>query len=163
MATIAFDLRINGDNAYAYWLFGSSVSLGIEYGNMVIRNADSSNPGYNAGSGGHVRFDHNLTGDFTYRMTMTIDPTANSGAGSATVTFAQYTAENTLGAASTAFSNIELRLDEGGRALSNISTSTLRIHNSGQVDNMVLSQVPEPGTAALLGLGGLALFLRRRK
>lgn len=32
-----------------------------------------------------------------------------------------------------------------------------------QVDNVNLSVVPEPSSAALLGLGGLALILRRRK
>lgn len=31
------------------------------------------------------------------------------------------------------------------------------------VDNIVLTAVPEPSSAALLGLGGLALILRRRK
>lgn len=153
IATIAMDLRINNDSAYTYWLLGSSFSLGLEYGNMRIREAN----------GGTQSYDHNLTGDNTYRMIMTIDPTAFSGAGSATVTFAQYTAENTLGAATTAFNNVELRLDESNRALSDISTSIFRIHNSGQIDNLTIAQVPEPSSAALLGLGGLALILRRRK
>ena len=35
--------------------------------------------------------------------------------------------------------------------------------NDGSLDNFTLSQIPEPSTTALLGLGGLALILRRRK
>ncbi len=35
--------------------------------------------------------------------------------------------------------------------------------DSFNVDNIVVSAVPEPSSAALLGLGGLALILRRRK
>ncbi len=31
------------------------------------------------------------------------------------------------------------------------------------VDSLTLTQVPEPSSTALLGLGGLALILRRRK
>jgi hypothetical protein len=42
----------------------------------------------------------------------------------------------------------------------NIITGT----NGGAIDNLSFSQaVPEPSTSALLGLGGLALILRRRK
>lgn len=153
IATVSMDLQINGDNTYAYWLLGSSFSLGVETGNMVLRNAN----------GGNKNYDHNLTGDNIYRLTMMIDPTAFSGAGSATVTFAQYTAENTLGAATTAFSNIELRLDETNRALSKINNSILRIARPIGVDNLSISQIPEPSSAGLLGLAGLALIFRRRK
>ncbi|WP_240610614.1 PEP-CTERM sorting domain-containing protein [Rubritalea profundi] len=34
---------------------------------------------------------------------------------------------------------------------------------SAYIDDISLTQVPEPSSAALLGLGGLALILRRRK
>lgn len=35
--------------------------------------------------------------------------------------------------------------------------------NHSYIDNIVVDEVPEPSTTALLGLGGLALILRRRK
>jgi hypothetical protein len=34
---------------------------------------------------------------------------------------------------------------------------------SGTIDNLILTQIPEPCTAVLLGLGGLGLILRRRR
>lgn len=151
-ATFSFDTRINGASHYTYWHVGS-VSFGVEYGNIVIRgtNADS------------VYYAHGQTVDNNYHLTMTIDPTAYSNAGSATLTFAQYTAENTLGTEITAFTNIELKLDEGSNALSDINLSVLRIFN-GMGDNMIITQpVPEPSSTALLGLGCLALIFRRRK
>jgi hypothetical protein len=37
------------------------------------------------------------------------------------------------------------------------------VGNEGVIDNVQVTAVPEPSTTALLGLGGLALILRRRK
>ncbi len=37
------------------------------------------------------------------------------------------------------------------------------VNSSSAIDNVELTVVPEPSSAALLGLGGLALILRRRK
>ena len=157
IATVEFDLRISGDSSYTYLNFGQSgVSVGVERGNMTLRGAN----------GGTQNFDHNLSGDNIYHMILTVDPTAFSGAGSATITYAQYTAESTLGASSTAFSNVELDLDGVGKSLSDNTNFVLRMHNAGaaaQVDNLSITQVPEPSSTALLGLGVFALILRRRK
>jgi len=158
LLTVEFDLRISGDSSYTYLTLGSSlVSVGVERGNLTLRGA----------SAGTQSFDHNLfTGANQYHMTLTIDPTAFAGAGSAEISFAQYTAETTLGASTTAFTNIELQLDDAGKALSDNTTAVLRMHNAGstaRVDNIAFTQVPEPSSTALLGLGGLAFILRRRK
>ncbi|MFT5905633.1 MAG: hypothetical protein ACI9E1_001232 [Cryomorphaceae bacterium] len=54
--------------------------------------------------------------------------------------------------------------DASASGLSNLALSANNRFTGGAFDNMVVSQqVPEPSTTALLGLGGLALILRRRK
>jgi hypothetical protein len=151
------DLRITDDLSYTLiGLDSSGVDMGVQYGNLVLKNT----------AAGALEFDHGLTGANQYHMILTIDPTAYNGAGSAGVTIAQYTDETTLTAATTVFSNVELKLDDAGRALSNGAKVNMRLHGAKAeviIDNIQFTQVPEPSSTALLGLGGLALILRRRK
>ncbi|BDS07098.1 hypothetical protein NT6N_21380 [Oceaniferula spumae] len=156
-----YDVRINGDVTYNYVQLNAASGLvaafGVERENMTLRGAD----------GGTQNFDHNLLGGNNhYHMVLSIDPTAFGGAGSATATYALYTAESTLGVATTAFSGVQLNLDDAGLALSDVNGMVLRQHNAGAAaftDNIQFNQVPEPSSAVLVGLGGLALMLRRRK
>lgn len=163
--TLDFDVNMTNDNSFGF--FGiTNVSdeiiawVGADRGNITLR--------VNNGSGGLINsfFDHNLTGSNQVHITMTIDPKANSGAGSADVAFAVYTDETTLGASTTALSGVALNLDSAGRALSDVDGVNIRMHNAGAtalIDNLAIAQVPEPSSTALLGLGVFALILRRRK
>lgn len=144
LLTMEFDLRINGDTSYTYWILGQSgISVGVERGNMTLRGA----------AGGTRNFDHNLTGDNIYHMVLTIDPAAFDGDGAARMTYAPYTAETTLGTAKTAFSGVWLDLNAAGKKLSQNRNFVLRMHNAGavaQADNLRLMQVPEPVYLAAL-------------
>ena len=161
IATIEFDLRINGDTNFTGITLGTSgLGFRVNRGNVNLFETD----------GGLISFDHNFSGDHVYHSVLTIDPTAFGGAGSASLTFAQYTAESTTAAAVSAFTDEQLDLNGAGNALSGSSHATLRLHNAdsatsvARLDNLLITQaVPEPSSAALLGLGGLALILRRRK
>ena len=55
----------------------------------------------------------------------------------------------------------------GGAAALTSSTFTMNVSNATHVDsfnvNLVATQIPEPSSAALLGLGGLALLSRRKR
>lgn len=138
LLTMEFDLRINGDLSYTYWIIGQSgISVGVERGNMTLRGA----------AGSTKNFDHNLTGDHVYHMILTVDPTAFNGDGAATVTYAKYTAENTQESAQTAFSGVQLTLNTKGKLLSDNTNFSIRLHNAGttaRADNLSIVQVPKP-------------------
>jgi len=159
LVTLQFDMRINGDASYSYVGIGSSsalaLSFGVERGNLTLRSYS-----------GTQTLDHNLTGDNVYHMVMSIDPTANGGAGSATATYALYTSETVTDAPVVAFSNVNLGMSAGNH-LSDMTDVGIRLHSDtndpSRIDNISITTVPEPSSAALLGLGGLALILRRRK
>lgn len=50
-----------------------------------------------------------------------------------------------------------------GLIFQNTNANGVTYQETGIIDNIVITAVPEPSSAALLGLGGLALILRRRK
>jgi hypothetical protein len=52
--------------------------------------------------------------------------------------------------------------DASASGLSNLALSASTEWTGGAFDNMEVTQVPEPSSTILLGLGGLALILRRR-
>jgi len=169
LLTMSFDLRIDGDRNYTYMgLEQSGLYIGVERGNMTLRGAN----------GGTKNYDHNLVnGNNNYNITAVIDPTAFGGAGSATVSFALYTAETTLGTlvTPTAFTNVQLDLDDTGKLLSNNTNALLRMHSSNGsgttpehafVDNFSITQpvpVPEPSSLAIFASVGLLGLVRRRK
>jgi len=106
-----------------------------------------------------------LTGE---RVEVTLDAWRNNGSGTMTVNFAELGAQTVnLGTSSNEVTNNVITFT----ATSDITSGVLRFDYTGSttqaridtVSAQTLAAVPEPSSAALLGIGGIALILRRKK
>ncbi|BDS07107.1 hypothetical protein NT6N_21470 [Oceaniferula spumae] len=152
-----FVLTAGADNSSAFGQFGTAGS-GFRIRNQTGGDFFSGNiSGEDAVDGGHKFFDFRITYDFTtssgtFQSSRSTDQRGVSGvaAGDGVYsTVATFTGADLGG-------NIDDPANWTGLYLRSGSTSN-------QYDNIVITAVPEPSSTALLGLGGLALILRRRR
>ncbi|NWK55807.1 PEP-CTERM sorting domain-containing protein [Verrucomicrobiaceae bacterium N1E253] len=126
---------------------------------MSISLMNSSDPGprygvaeYNA-SGAKVS---NLITDDIFANDTGANMTINLSATSYTVDYEMYTGGTTGSSASKNYLNSATEFNK-------IVFTTEGSKSAWGLDNLDISAVPEPSSTALIGLGGLALILRRRK
>jgi len=168
---------INANNAtVSFFFLGKQanfrdyLSIGTDAGNQLYfetNGADGVGIFNNGTFGGGPDLSTNSVGAVDFNawnhIALTLDSTNNqsvlylNGVQTATSTWAAGETFNIL--------QLGSRFGEGVRASPNASIDEVRIYdetlNATQVAG--LSTIPEPSSTALLGLGGLALILRRRK
>jgi len=106
-------------------------------------------------NGNTLGLEYSALGDFTDTVTF---GTIDNSAPNTTIALNQtYTATNGSGGITfTDTASIRIHVIGGTQATQNNNSGTF-------VDNISVTAIPEPSSAALLGLGGLALILHRRR
>jgi len=124
--------------------FTIAAGYSVNLANITFDHQMLTNNGTFQGPGHGATFELQLDGSI-YDSVLTLDNVAASNSGTDT-----FTESRTLGAGT---HTLTIKADK----------YTMTSGNNMGIDNLSFNTVPEPSSAALFGLGGLALILRRRK
>ncbi len=144
-------------------------SISVDAGESIVLDHLATDIGWRGGGPDHVRFAYSTDG-FSTETIFGEGQGFNENAGEGGIGFADDGGLNVIKPGRTNFSWNRYVVDLGGLVVTD--TMDFRIYFGGAtatdseaniyLDNLTVA-VPEPATMAMLGLGGLAALLRRRK
>jgi hypothetical protein len=126
-------------------------------GNALDTTQDVATGSFSAGT--HLLLGQMSIGAGVDTMSIWVDPDVNAAGSAVGLGAADYT--NSSVDFTDSITHVGMPGDIGSAAL--VHMDAIRLSNNGTAFADVTGVVPEPSTTALLGLGGLALILRRRK
>ena len=146
-------VRINGSSYYTFFGIGDAdaaatwlAMVGVRYGDFCVRDS------YADGTSPELKVAHGITTDSMVKLTLEIDPTGYSGAGSGTLYYENLTAGGPKTLVGGALANMNMGLT-AGYELSDADTIYIRTHNNGtRMEDFVIDQNSEASPVFLFDL-----------